>query len=791
MPLKVGVSARYRGAHARTVFAGNGFLASRFQGNKDVVQKSFERDVIMMKNLLFAVALLSLALASGCAKGGNGIVPPPPSIAVTPPKGINALAIYPTQSITLTATVSNATTTAVTWAVSGAGCTGSACGTITPVTPVTTPATAVYMAPSTPPGSQVTVTATLVADSTVMGTLGIGVTPVTVVVTPTSVNVGQGLMQQFTAVAVPDDALQTFNWTCSPAGACGSLMCTPANCQGVSGAVVYTAPLSNGSVTVAATSTVGQSSPGVGTSKVAVVTSRLPQGGYSFLFSGNDSNGNHVAVIGNINVDAKGGITGVEDVLPAPPGGNPLTITNGSYTPILDNDISNNLGTLSLNSSNGTTTITNIYTAVLTSSGAIRMIESSDGTGITGSGVMQKSAPQQFGAGAQTFAFGFTGVDSNHKRVGYVGMLTLDGNVTITSGSLDSNDNTNTTNVCGMEPCSVKGSYSQDMNNPGLWHMTLNTGLTQDFDFVIGGGVTQTKTAVNPLTLYAISTDPVDSTHPALSGNMVYQVPMASGYNNAAFSGTSVSSLTGANANVALIVGSTDGTSGGTGGAGGFTGTFDQNNNGVITSVPPVANCVPPTVCSFSSTYVASSGNTGRYTFQMLGNPNANPVAQPLTFVLYASGANRGFLLDQSSAAVMTGSMDPQITPNGFSYTPTELPGTFAAATVGNSDSGVTPVVENLQLTSTGMAAFTVTGTQTTASASQSLMGSYTLNNNSAGGGTGTMLLTFPPSMTAANYVIYAIDASVVTGTANDVITDFFMMGTTSGTPSALIFAQQ
>lgn len=236
--------------------------------------------------------------------------------------------------------------------------------------------------------------------------------------------------------------------------------------------------------------------------------------------------------------------------------------------------------------------------------------------------------------------------------------------------------------------------------------------------------------------------------------------------------------------NVALIVGTTDGTSGGTGGAGGFTGTSDQNDNGTIISILPTA--------PFSYTYVASSGNTGRYTFQMLGN--TNPVVAPLPLVLYASGANRGFLLDQNSMAVMTGSMDPQLTPNGFSYTPTELPGTYAAATIVNSTSGVTPVVENLLLTSTGNATYNVTGTQNTQSGgSQSLgMGSYTLNNNTAGGGTGTITLPAPvPPPSVATNVIYAIDANVVTGTKNNVITDFMMMGTTSGTPSAIIFAQQ
>jgi hypothetical protein len=255
-------------------------------------------------------------------------------------------------------------------------------------------------------------------------------------------------------------------------------------------------------------------------------------------------------------------------------------------------------------------------------------------------------------------------------------------------------------------------------------------------------------------------------------------------YNNAAFNGVSVSNLTGANANVSLTVGVTDGTSSGTGGTGGFTGNFDWNNNGTIISVEPTASNAG---IQFTYTYVASSSANGRYIFQMLGNPLAASIVPPLPFVLYASGANRGFLLDQSSTAVITGSMNPQLTPNGFVYSPTELPGIYAAATVGNSDSGVTPVVDNLLLTSTGNATFNVAGIQNPGNIT--LTGAYTLTSNEQGPGTGTITLTAP---SAATYVIYAVDASIaVAGSGNDVITDFFMMGTNSGVPSTIVFAQQ
>ncbi len=726
----------------------------------------------MMKNFLFAVGVLSLALASGCAKGGNGVVP---IVTVNAPTGINPGALYPGQTdVTFTAAVMGTTNTTVTWSLSGTACTGpgNPCGTIGQTS-------GVYQAPTAPVSA--TVTATLVANSSAVGILPITVIPVSVVVTPTTVDVGTNLVQQFTAVAVPDDAPQTFTWTCTPTGACGSLVLQDQT-NTYSGLVAYTAPSSNGSVVVSATSTVTQPTAGVGQSKVTVAASRLPQGAYAFRFSGYDGSGNSVAVAGSLTVvGATGTITsGVEDVM-IDGAYQQYTTVSGSF--LIPNDSSNNLGTLTLNANGGPSYT---YTAVLTSSGIIRMIESSDGSNITGSGVMQKSAAGAiFNAGPQTFAFGFEGVDSSGYQVGYVGLLPMTPSGTggtITGGLIDTNDNGTATNYSN-----VTGTYTLNAN--GSWHMILTpvAGTNLGFDFFVSSG--QTKTASDPLTIYAISTD---ATYQALSGNMVYQFPMT--YNNAAFSGTSVSNLRGVEvvnssavpdtSNVALIVGTTDGTSGGTGGAGGFTGTFDQNDNGTITSVGPSA--------PFSYTYVATSGNTGRYTFQMLGNPNASPVVSPLTFVLYASGANRGFLLDQNSMAVMTGSMDQQVTPSGFSYTPTELPGTYAAATIGNSDSGITPVVENLLLTSTGSATYVVSGTQNTQNGSQPLNGSYTLANNSSGGGTGTINLTAPvPPPSVATNVIYAIDASTVPSSKNAAITDFFMMGTTSGTPSSLIFAQQ
>jgi hypothetical protein len=742
----------------------------------------------MLKNLLIAAVLLIAVLEVGCAKGGNGIIGG--GIVVTISNGDIGV-LYPTEALTFTATVTGTTNTAVTWSLSGTGCTGAGnpCGTINATT-------GAYVAPSAPPTPpDVTIIATSAANSEATGQDPITIQLVTVVVTPSAsssspVNVGESLKQQFTAVTVPDQAPQTFTWSvnCTGGSGCGSIAQDP----NTSGLAVYTAPASTpAGVVVTATSAVTQTPPGSGTSAVTVVSSRLPSGTYAFQFSGYDNSNNPVAAAGSFTL-ANGTISaGIEDVLSAT-GPHQYPIASATFSPISSN---NQLGTLTLGLGGGGPT--NKYTAVVTASGTIRMIED-DSTG-TGSGVMQISALTKFNKGAESFAFGFTGVNSTGNRVGYVGLLPMNGAGLITGGLLDANDNGSMTTVCATPPCTIASTSSyaaQNANLPTWWSMQLITGATtRNFDFFISSGTTQNKTGPGSLTLYAISTDPVDSTHPALSGSMVYQVPMASGYNNAAFDGTSISALTGTNANVSLTVGTTDGTSGGTGGTGNFAGAFDWNNNGAVISVKPTATS--PTI-QFSYTYVATSSNLGRYTFQMLGNPLPTPALPPIPFILYASGANRGFLLDQSSTAVITGTMNPQPSLKDFAYTPTELPGPYAAATISNSDPSIAPVTQNLLLTSTGNATFNVDGTQNPNS--QALTGTYTLVGEGVAPGTGTILLTNPPAPAAATNVIYAIDANLVAGTTNDVVTDFMMMGacipvspasTCTAAPSALVFAQQ
>jgi hypothetical protein len=717
----------------------------------------------MIKINLLAMALLGLALGTGCATGGNGIGPAPIVVDVSPPQNVSNGAIYPSQSLTVTATVTGTSNTAVTWSLSGAG-------TLTPVTPATNPATATYVAPTTA-GTQATIMATSVADSSVVGQLTLTLVDITTDVAPAALSVGSGLTQQFTAVAVPDDAPQTFTWTCSANGVpCKDFI----QDSKVSGLAYYTAEdnCGNNCVQIAAVAPLDpagcSNNPKYCTiAKASLVSSRV-SGTYAFRFSGYDSSNHATAVVGTFTASNGTVTSGEEDEITAS-GPLPHSITGGSYTPASsDPNNSNNAGTLSLT----TGAFPNQFQVVLGGAGGIEMIES-DGHG-SGSGVAQKSSSPSVFSGDQTYAFGFNGFDSGGNPVGFVGILPMNGSGMVVGGQMDVNDNGNDTNICGAGPCSVAGTYSADPSIVGLWHMILTpsgAAVPMHFDFFISSG---TANKTNPLTFYAISTGPVDSTHPAVSGTMVLQDSTQT-YNNAAFNGTSVSALTGANganSNVSLTLGTTDGN-------GNFTGQFDQNNAGTILSGVQF----PPTG-SNNYTYNASppSTTTGRYTFAMLGNPTATPVVAPLPFILYASGQNRGFLLDQSSSSVMTGMMNPQGN-GGGAFSGSELPGTYGAATTGSGSSAVIPIAANLLVTSPGGGVFNVSGTQYPGP--QTLTGTYTLTFS----GAGTVLLTAP---SAENYVIYVLGTSGCTG-ANPVcaIQNFLLMDEDKTNPNAsIIFAQ-
>jgi hypothetical protein len=696
---------------------------------------------MMTKNVLFAVALLSVALCAGCATGGGGHTGANIQVTVkTNPANQSVVGV--TLTVQFTADVTGTDNHAVTWSMNQGGnaCT-AACGTLDQ--------NGLYTAPATPPtpSAIVDITATSVANPDKSYAYPLKVLPITVTVVPGPAVIGLDLQQQFSAPVTPDAAPQTVTWTITD--------CPSSDCGSVDANGVYTAPgalPSEASFSVQATSSI-DSPNWAGKAKVTIVNSRL-SGTYAFRVSGFDSSNHPIAAAGNFVANDDGTIQGgsSEDLLvagvPAP-----CTILNTS-TYVMDG---NNHGTISLRTSGGsacTNPVLRKYKVVLNARGDGQMIEF-DASG-RASGVITQAGPanQVFKDSALlgSFAFGFTGSDLGGKRVGYAGVFQADGAGGITpTGALDRNDDSTATSNTGFDPTLSQYSISPD----GSGTLTLvTTDTTYQFAIYVVGG--KTVNATNPLTLFAISNG-ATTNHSAV-GTIVFQDPTPI-YDKSALNDFSVSSLTGVDSTSSNTLVSLTNARGD--GNGNISASYDANNAGTIVAAK-----------AFNSTY-AATGN-GRYTVDLL--------SPAVHFVLYLSAANRGFLLDQSSQAVYTGTMDQQ---PGSSFASAEMAGSFDAATGSSGTSGVSQVAMNLLITSVAPN-FTLLGAQDETDGGQNpgqtLAGTGTVKVD----GTGTITLTQPA---AAQYVIYVLDNPKQSG---GVVQHFVMMNVDpANTNSSIIFAER
>ncbi len=128
------------------------------------------------------------------------------------------------------ASVTGASNVGLTWSVSGTGCSGAACGTIS--------STGLYTAPATVPSGSITVTARSVADSTKSVSAVVTIVPATAIsvsVAPSGVQIDVKGMQQFSAT-VSGSTNTSVHWTVTGPGCIGSA------CGSISATGLYTAP---------------------------------------------------------------------------------------------------------------------------------------------------------------------------------------------------------------------------------------------------------------------------------------------------------------------------------------------------------------------------------------------------------------------------------------------------------------------------------------------------------------------------------------------------------------------
>ena len=164
----------------------------------------------MSKRAFLLIGFLS-ALSGRCGTEGTTPPPPPPAVRVTltPTAGT----IHVLKTLQFTATVTNTTNTAVIWSLSGAGCSGASCGTISD--------TGLYTAPAAVPDpAVVTVKATSAAASSKSASATVTLIPaLAITVRPTEFLVSAGLDRRFSALV--ENALDArVSWTLS--GSTGS-----------------------------------------------------------------------------------------------------------------------------------------------------------------------------------------------------------------------------------------------------------------------------------------------------------------------------------------------------------------------------------------------------------------------------------------------------------------------------------------------------------------------------------------------------------------------------------------
>jgi hypothetical protein len=182
----------------------------------------------------------------------------PAIVVVLAPMNSNVQAVIGTQPFN--ATLQNdSQNKGVSWKLSGAGCSGSTCGTLSSATSASgVPIT--YTAPATVPSpATVTLTATSVSDGSKLATATITVTaPVAVSVAPPSASVQTTQSNNFSATVTNDTKNKGVTWTLTGAGCSGATCGTLSATSSASGIPIsYTAPTavpSPATVTLKATS---------------------------------------------------------------------------------------------------------------------------------------------------------------------------------------------------------------------------------------------------------------------------------------------------------------------------------------------------------------------------------------------------------------------------------------------------------------------------------------------------------------------------------------------------------
>lgn len=642
---------------------------------------------------IVAVLVFALLLI-GCGGGSsNNNTSTTITVTVTPA----AVTLTPNQSAQFTATVANATNTAVNWQVNGVDGGNSSVGLISTTGLYTSPATIAA-------ASTVTVKAISQADTTVSGTANVTLTPTStapsapVLISPSSATLSAGAQQTFAATVNGATANVTWNVTCSATNA--------SDCGSISQTGVYTAPLfppPSGSVSVTATSNDNTGLPG-NAPVVIKISNQSLFGPYAFSISGTNG-GTPVAMAGSITFDGQGNVTGGSEDVAGTSGA--VAITGGTYHVGTDGR-----GNVTVQTGSGSTK----WQIVMQNHTHIAITGFDTGSNVVG-GSMDAQNAAQFNAAAITGNYGlvFNGTSAANPAGTFrgVGAFTADGVSVVTGGLLDLND-TGT----AKSAQAVTGSFTAP-SNLGRGTLTLTTAAgTQSFVYYMTDGSR----------LKLVESD-------ALAKGVGEAVTQAAGpFTANSLKGAYATVVTGLNAQSAPTstggIVTLDGTAT-------VKATIDTNNNGNHSLGQSV-----------TGTYAVTDAATGRATFSWSATDGVHQ------YVLYpAANQDVNILEVDASSASGPGLFQKFVVSNssytgnfitlgsGTDFTGTSGPEMFSGLLVfngGSAISGVLDVNDNGTLTASG-----------------SVRGSYAFDAN----GVATVNVTSGPTgLSNAQWSVYAAD---------------------------------
>ena len=562
--------------------------------------------------LTLVLAALALVFVAGCSGGGGGTPPTPVTITTT---ALTPGTVNSTFTATLAATGGSGT---YTWSVSSGklptGLTLSSAGVITGT-------------PTTAGLSSFTVQAEDSEKTPQSGTQSLKLVISGGNLTITSLPLLDGQVGQlYTFPLAAKGGVPPYTW------AIDSSNPLPAGLTLSNGTISGT-PTTAGNYTVGLSVTDSANNTALQTAPLAIAASgaSLPDGTYSFEFSGTGPHG-AIALNGGFLLEPTSAL-GFYDENISSTG----SVTNQNITGITLVPGTNGLAQLKLQlATGGSVTFALAAPASIVTSGNdtdVRMIEFDDttGSGTRGSGVLKVSnGATTTSSIVNNYAFSLSGVDSSQNPVAVVGSFSADSKGNITGYGADENDSGAMTNVGPFT-----GTYGVDTVR-GTMQFTWN-GNTYHYSFY----------PVAPSELFLISLDTVAANIPLLSGVVEQQT---GSFSTASLEGAGVLALNGlASLSGELAPDVTLGVATGNG-AGNITVAYDEYKGQLLSPQ------------SFTGTYAVTAAS-GRVALSSSGTPA----------VLYLLDTNEAFVLG-GDASASTGLLEPQ---SGTSFSNSSFKGNY------------------------------------------------------------------------------------------------------------------